>query len=106
MWVPPGGHANPGEDIIACARRELQEETGYWCDELWPVTELLDDTELPVQHLTFFGAMFDGQQKTRCMEGQALEFMTRERAATCKTPSYLGFVWDLALTAANNGKQI
>lgn len=27
-WEIPGGHREPGEDILACARRELYEETG------------------------------------------------------------------------------
>ncbi len=27
-WTVPGGHANPGEDSLAAARRELKEETG------------------------------------------------------------------------------
>ena len=27
-WTPPSGARQPGEDVIACARRELAEETG------------------------------------------------------------------------------
>ena len=31
--VHPGGKLEPGEDRLACARRELQEETGYQARE-------------------------------------------------------------------------
>lgn len=31
-WVPPGGQREPGEDPAACARRELEEETGIRAD--------------------------------------------------------------------------
>lgn len=31
-WVPPGGQREPDEDIAACARRELEEETGIIAD--------------------------------------------------------------------------
>lgn len=36
----PAGKLNPGEDVLACARRELQEETGYTARE-WARAGLL-----------------------------------------------------------------
>lgn len=34
LWEIPAGKLDPGEDTEACARRELQEETGYQAREL------------------------------------------------------------------------
>ena len=36
-WELPGGHREPGEDILTTARRELYEETGAAESELFPV---------------------------------------------------------------------
>lgn len=36
-WEMPGGHREPGEDILATARRELYEETGATQFTIWPV---------------------------------------------------------------------
>jgi ADP-ribose pyrophosphatase len=33
MWDLPAGYIDEGEDPIACARRELEEETGYLTDD-------------------------------------------------------------------------
>src|SRR5262245_35654717 len=42
MWVPPGGHCEPGESARVCARREFLEETGYRCGGLHWLTTLVD----------------------------------------------------------------
>lgn len=34
IWQLPGGLANPGEDLLGCAARELVEETGYAAESL------------------------------------------------------------------------
>jgi aminoglycoside 6'-N-acetyltransferase len=36
-WTPPGGKRRPGEPVLACAQRELAEQTGIIDVELWPV---------------------------------------------------------------------
>jgi ADP-ribose pyrophosphatase len=33
----PAGKADPGESLLECARRELQEETGYHAEHLFPL---------------------------------------------------------------------
>ena len=39
----PGGMLEPGEDAAACARRELEEETGFVAPEFEPVAEFTTD---------------------------------------------------------------
>jgi 8-oxo-dGTP pyrophosphatase MutT (NUDIX family) len=99
-WVPPGGHADPGEDIEACARRELEEETDYVCGELHLLTRFDDDVGGNVIDLTIFWARYDGRQAVVCREGQALEFVPRDDFARRDIPAYLVDVWDAALAAA------
>jgi 8-oxo-dGTP diphosphatase len=106
-WVPPGGHCEAGEDIKVCARRELSEETGYKCDRLHLLYEFIDrnvEGHAPYP-LTVFWATFDGVQKLECSEGQALEFIERERALSYDIPSYLITIWDQVIAASNKKKQ-
>lgn len=42
-WMPPGGRIEAGEDPLAAARRELQEETGLTADPYAADPVLLDD---------------------------------------------------------------
>lgn len=100
MWVPPGGHAEPGESMVACARRELREETDYDCADLHWLTAFEDRQEgWPAYLLTVFWAWYDGMQSVQCHEGQALAFIPREQASTYPIPAYLTALWDLALVA-------
>ena len=101
MWVPPGGHRDPGETIEACARREFAEETSYVLDDLNYLTQFFDSHgAVAAAKLTVFWALYDEVQHLQCREGQALEFVTRSRAAALSMPPYLVRVWDLALEAA------
>jgi 8-oxo-dGTP pyrophosphatase MutT (NUDIX family) len=99
LWVPPGGHCEDGEALLACAEREFFEETGYRCSSLRFLVERdVDDVPFsPPIRLTVFWGVYDGRQQIACNEGQALEFVTRSRAYRIAIPEYLVDVWDRAL---------
>ena len=102
MWVPPGGHAEPDEDMKTCTRRELLEETGYDCPNLQFLTEFEDDIKgWPPYPLTVFWAYYDEIQHFQCYEGQDLKFINREQADSYDIPDYILKVWDMALEASN-----
>jgi 8-oxo-dGTP pyrophosphatase MutT (NUDIX family) len=97
MLVPPGGHADPGEDMEACARREFWEETAYACGELHWLSSFVDEVPgWPPYELTVFWARYDGRQTFACREGQWLEFVRREDAPAYRSPAYLAELWDHA----------
>jgi 8-oxo-dGTP pyrophosphatase MutT (NUDIX family) len=101
LWVPPGGHCHEAEDARACAAREFLEETGYRCADLRHYTELdVDDVPFsPPMRLVMFWDVYDGQQPIVCGEGQAVEFVERNRATRLAMPDYLIDLWDQALDA-------
>ena len=101
MWVPPGGHAEPNEDIKTCARREFLEETDYHCSNLQFLTEFEDHVKgWPSYILTIFWAYYDGIQQLQCLEGQDLKFISRNQVDSYDIPKYLLKVWDMALIAS------
>lgn len=101
LWVPPGGHAEPGEAIEACARREFYEETDYRCGQLHWLCTFEDRVEgFPPYALTVFWSRYDGQQRVACREGQALEFVRREEAGGRAMPPYLKQLWNDAYAQA------
>jgi 8-oxo-dGTP diphosphatase len=101
LWVPPGGHCDPGESPLDCAHREFFEETTYRCDHLHHLTTVEDDPGHGWRpyRLHVFWAPYDGVQSYRCQEGQALEFVPRQQTARLAMPDFLPPIWDLAWTA-------
>jgi 8-oxo-dGTP pyrophosphatase MutT (NUDIX family) len=101
LWVFPGGHAQPREDVVQCAAREFLEETEYRCDNArWLLS--MDDAFLgpPTVRLHVFWDLYQEGRGYKCREGQALEFVERRRAAEIAMPEYLVAIWDLAWLAA------
>lgn len=77
LWGLPGGKAEAGEGIAACARRELREETGLdFSGALWP---LASGSPIPAQD-------WPGREPRRChvfevRDGELLEERIPESAA-------------------------
>lgn len=96
MWVPPGGHCEPGEPDEVCARRELLEETGYDCATLHRLAAIVDDPQDggPPLDLRVFWSTYDGVQSIHCLEGQAMQFVERDLAEARSLPCFLIELWD------------
>jgi ADP-ribose pyrophosphatase len=59
----PAGHMDPGETAMDCARRELEEETGYRATKLKPLITTYWSPGYSTQRMTFFFA--SGLVRTR-----------------------------------------
>jgi 8-oxo-dGTP pyrophosphatase MutT (NUDIX family) len=100
LWVFPGGHLEGSETSHDGAAREMEEETGYRCHDLRPLTRFaVEDGEL-----SFFWENYDGRQQVACREGQGLGFVDRQKVESLPKRSYLTGVFDLALAAQKLSK--
>jgi 8-oxo-dGTP pyrophosphatase MutT (NUDIX family) len=95
LWVFPGGHLKWGETPRDGAAREMEEETCYRCHNLRPLARLAIEGGT----LLFFWDTYDGRQQVACREGQALEFVDRQKMESLPKQPYLTDVFDLAVAA-------
>lgn len=107
MWVPPGGHADPGESMVDCARRELREETEYDAPDLRFLMTLnrVHEDGVPFQVAEFW-CWYDEVQTIVCHEGQDMVFVKRPEAENYKVMPFLIDVWDTAIAAANSTLEV
>lgn len=71
FWVAPGGGAEPGEDLLATARREVREESGIEAEplQLAYVEEFFNPTMRECK-LWFIGRLTGGRLATHQAEAQ------------------------------------
>jgi 8-oxo-dGTP pyrophosphatase MutT (NUDIX family) len=102
MWVPPGGHAEPGESMHECARRELVEETEYDAPDLQYFKSLdrIDSKGTPYQ-ISYFWCWYDEVQTFVCHEGQELSFVKRPEAPFYLIRPILLDIWDTIIATVN-----
>lgn len=86
---------------MAGAVREVEEETCYRSTHPRLLANF-HGSELGYEgdfRMIFFWDEYDGVQPIECREGQAVEFIRRENAASLPARDYLIAIWDLALIA-------
>ena len=72
----PAGKIDPGEDILACARRELQEETGYTASDWRFVATIHNAIAYSDEHLELYLARGLVAGPAKLDDGEFLELFT------------------------------
>ncbi|RJX30150.1 MAG: NUDIX hydrolase [Oxalobacter sp.] len=72
----PAGKIDPGEDILTCAKRELEEETGYTATNWQFVCTVHNALGYSDEHLEFFIARGLSAGQSRPEEGELIEIFT------------------------------
>lgn len=97
-WTIPGGHQDQGETLEQCAIREVEEETGYKCDNLKHLNTFEhDDGDGEKYQISLFWTKYDGIQTYQCHEGQAVRFVSRCEVENLPFLQFLLPFWDKAI---------
>ena len=88
----PAGKIDPGEDTLACAKRELVEETGYTATEWHFVCTIHNAIAYSDEHLDIYLARGLTAGQAKLDEGEFLEVFTST------VPEMLGMVREGAIT--------
>ena len=96
-WTPPAGSRKPGEDIVACAVRELREETGLLAEPCPVVTDDVDWAVFVLEVPWGTEVTVDGTEHDR------LEWVTYAEACRRCRPDVLAASFVTACAAAGFG---
>jgi len=101
-WVFPGGHCDEHETLGACAAREFEEETGYRCAGLYSLGEHNIHVKSEYFTVQIFWGFYDSLQTIECREGQAMEFIQRDKAKDFDIADSFLKLWDQVINSAKN----
>jgi len=98
----PAGKIDPGEDDLTCARRELEEETGYTASEWGEVTTIYPCIGYSDERLAFYLArgLTEGKhgrdpdeflEILRVPFGEAMDWLRNGKI--CETKTVIGLFW-------------
>jgi isopentenyldiphosphate isomerase len=74
-----GGHTDPGEDYVACAHRELYEETGIKTKLVFLGKHYIELDDKRKHFISFFKGKYDGEFKINPKEVSKLNFFSNEQ---------------------------
>jgi 8-oxo-dGTP pyrophosphatase MutT (NUDIX family) len=78
-WCYPGGSVEINENFELAAKKELEEETNYITNILYPLVEenyKRTDGEVVRRHI--FWTIYDEKQEIKCNEGSEMKFLKLE----------------------------
>lgn len=77
VWGPVGGHCVKNESPYKCALREMKEETGYICGEIyWDENYFFHFNSKKEHVVSVFWSIYDEIQNIKCFEGQSIKFVS------------------------------
>jgi ADP-ribose pyrophosphatase len=80
LWEFPAGKLEPGEDPLAAAHRELEEETGYRSGKLWKIAEFYTSPGFANELMHVFVAQKLTPTTQRLEAGEEIAVHTIERS--------------------------